>query len=244
MRFVKNCRSKRPNLNALTSDELREAETLWVRDMQSRISKEKLKDLEKHIGNLKDKKGILRCQGRLANSSLTYDTQFPILLPKEHYVSHLIIWNCHKRVLHNGTKETLQELRSRFWIVRGRQLVKRILRSCILCQKLRGLSYSTPPYSQLPAFRVQEDYAFASVGIDFAGPLYVKSSSSHTEKAYIALFTCATSRAVHVEMVPDLKTETFLLCFKRFVSRRGLPQLVVTDNAKTFKAFSNLYKQP
>ena len=92
--------------------------------------------------------------------------------------------------------------------------------------------------SQLPAFRVQEDYAFASVGIDFAGPLCVKSSSSKTEKAYIALFRCAASRAVHLEMVTDLKTETFLLCFKRFVSRRGLPVLVVTDNSKTFKAFS------
>ena len=59
-----------------------------------------------------------------------------------------------------------------------------------------------------------------------------------TEKAYIALFTCAASRAVHLEMVTDLKTETFLLCFTRFVSRRGLPVLVVTDNSKTFKAFS------
>ena len=105
MLFVKNCRSKRLNLNALTSDELREAETLWVRDMQSCISKEKLKDLEKHIRNLKDEKGIIPCQGRLANSSLSYDTQFPILLPKEHYISHLIIWNCHTRMFTIEIKE-------------------------------------------------------------------------------------------------------------------------------------------
>ena len=110
VRFVKNCRSKRPNLDELTSGEQREAETFWVRDMQSCISKEKLKDLEKHVGNFKDEEGIIRCQGRLANSSLSYDARFPILLPKEHYVTYLIIWNCHKRVLHNGTKETLQEL--------------------------------------------------------------------------------------------------------------------------------------
>ena len=173
IRFVKNCRSKRPNLDDLTNDELRETGTFWVRDMQSRISKEKLKDLEKRIGNFKDEKGIIHCQCRLANSSLSYGTRYQILLRKEHYVTHLIIWTYHKRVLHNGTKETLQELRSRFWIVQGRQLVKRILRSCILCRKLRGLSYGSPPYIQLPAFRVQEDYAFASVGIDFAGPLYV-----------------------------------------------------------------------
>ena len=105
MLFVKNCRSKRPNLNALTSDELREAETLWVRDMQSCISKEKLKDLEQHIRNLEDEKGIIPCQGRLANSSLSYDTQFPILLPKEHYISHLIIWNCHNRMFTMEIKE-------------------------------------------------------------------------------------------------------------------------------------------
>ena len=57
-------------------------------------------------------------------------------------------------------------------------------------------------------------------------------------KVYVALFTCSTSRAIHLELVPDLSTETFLLCFKRFVSRKGIPSLVVTDNAKTFKSAS------
>ena len=92
--------------------------------------------------------------------------------------------------------------------------------------------------SPLPEFRVKEEHAFSSIGIDFAGPLFVRGPSGESKKAYVALFTCGTSRAVHLELVPNLTAETFLLCFRRFVSRCGTPRLVVTDNAKTFKAFS------
>ena len=140
--------------------------------------------------------------------------------------------------MHNGVKETLAELRSRFWIVKGRQLVKKIIGQCKICTLIQGLSYGEPDMSQLPDFRVQEVHAFHAVGIDFAGPLFIKSEDNSLKKVYIALFTCATTRALHLEIVPDLDTATFLLCFKRFVSRRGLPSIIVTDNAKTFKAAS------
>ena len=55
------------------------------------------------------------------------------------------------------------------------------------------------------------------------------------QKVYIALFTCGSTRAVHLEIAPDLSSETFIRSFKRFVCRRGIPRLVVSDNAKTFK---------
>ena len=67
--------------------------------------------------------------------------------------------------------------------------------------------------------------------MDFAGPLYCKSQ----DKAYIALFTCAVTRAIHLELVTDMTTEKFLLAFRRFVSRRGLCNTIYSDNAKTFK---------
>ena len=236
-RFIENCRERVKNFNALTAQDLERAETCWIKDVQSTITEEKLGDLKKHLGNTKDKKGIIRCYGRLNNSTLPIETKNPVLLPKNHYLTQLIIWDCHCRVLHNGTKETLQELRSRFWVNQGRQLVKRILRNCKLCKRIQGLSYGSPKSGQLPEFRVREEHAFSAVGIDFAGPLYVRTLDA-TKKVYLALFTCGTTRAVHLELVPDLTAETFMLCFRRFVSRRGIPYTIATDNAKTFKTFS------
>ena len=152
----------------------------------------------------------------LLNSNLPSETIHPILLPRDHHITNLIIQDCHERVMHNGTKETLLQLRSRFWVIKGCQLVKKLIRKCVICKKIK--SYASPATGQLPEFRVREEYAFLSVGLDFAGPLYVKTSSNPLRKVYVAPFTCSSSQVIHLELVPDLSTETFLLCFKRFVS--------------------------
>ena len=98
----------------------------------------------------------------------------------------------------------------------------------------------------MPEFHVKEDLAFTSIGIDFAGPLFIKTESQALQKVYIALCTCATTKALHLKIVPNLTCEAFLLCLKRFVSRRGVPRLIVTDNTETFKAASkklaNIFK--
>ena len=237
IRFVEHCRGIK-NEEDLSLKEIQRAENYWIYDMQGTIAKKKLEELQTQIGSFPDENCIIRCKGRLQNSNLTYESKHPILLPKEHYVTKLIVRDCHKRVLHNGVRETLQELRTRFWIVKGRQLVRQLLHKCVLCKRIQGFSYGVPSQGQLPKFRVKEAHAFSSVGIDFAGPLFIREPSGAIKKVYIALFTCGTSRAVHLELVPDLTTKTFLLCFRRFVSRRGTPSIVVTDNAKTFQAFA------
>ena len=87
--------------------------------------------------------------------------------------------------------------------------------------------------------RLRDVQAFSCVGVDFASPLFVKSKvkdDPEVTKVYIALFTWATSRAVYLELVPSLDAPTFLLCLRRFIGRRGLPKLIVSDNAKTFQA--------
>ena len=93
----------------------------------------------------------------------------------------------------------------------------------------------------LPSFRVSEDPPFTHTGIDFTGPMYVQDASAHgssTSKAYVCLFTCCSTRAVHLELCNDLSVSSFLLLFRRFASRRGLPVTLIFDNAKTFKAAS------
>ena len=247
LRFIENCRNKDSRKsNELTAAEISKAERIFIVQAQSSFEGQYLGKLEKQLGVFKDKDGLLRCKGRLNNSSLDIKTRNPILIPRNHILANLIVKQSHENVLHNGVKETLMDLRSRFWIVKGRQLVKKIVHACKLCTRIQGLSYGHPEISQLPEFRVKEDLAFTSVGIDFAGPLFIKTESQALKKVYIALFTCATTRALHLEIVPNLSCEAFLLCLKRFVSRRGVPNLIVTDNAKTFKAASkrltNIFK--
>ena len=82
---------------------------------------------------------------------------------------------------------------------------------------------------------MQEAPPFASCGVDFAGPLYVKvADSSESSKVWICLYTCCITRAVHLELVPDMSAQTFLRSFKRFTARRGIPLKMISDNGKTF----------
>lgn len=96
------------------------------------------------------------------------------------------------------------------------------------------------PYSEivapLPAVRVCEtSRPFLQVGIDFAGLLYIKLGEN-TKKCYILLFTCTVTRAIHLELTMSQSLKDFMTAFKRFISRRGLCQGIISDNAKTFKA--------
>ena len=98
--------------------------------------------------------------------------------------------------------------------------------------------YSTPPTPPLPTSRVSDDLVFTKVGGDFARPLYVKNiyqSGGETYKCYIALFTCASTRVIHIELTPDLSANSFIRVLKRFIGRRGFPGLIISDNGTTFK---------
>ena len=137
--------------------------------------------------------------------------------------------------MHGGIKETLTELRARFWVVKGRSLVRKVLRQCVRCMRYNGRPYSAPNPPPLPHFRVNASPPFSSIGVDYAGPLYIKGAGN---KVWIALFTCCITRAIHLELIPDMTTETFIRCFRRFTCRRGTPTRIVSDNSKTFKAAS------
>lgn len=178
--------------------------------------------------------GRLRVSGRLQFSQEAEEVKHPILLPPLHQLTKLVIRDCHKRTLHGGLLDTLAELREKFWVPRGRQTVKKVIRGCNACIKTR-LKPSSAPVAPLPSERVRRSDPFQAVGIDFAGPLYMKDSTS---KVYIVLFTCAVTRAVHLELTTGLSAESFLLTFRRFLSRRGLPDVIYTDNAQAFKKAS------
>ena len=140
----------------------------------------------------------------------------------------------HIRLHHFGVCVVLSELRTEFWIVRGRQTIKRVLHKCIPC-KISNNPQGQQIEAPLPADRVRPSRPFTVTGVDFAGPFYIRVRRE-TQKAYIALFICATTRAVHLELCTDMTTSKFLMALKRFIGRRGLPHTVYSDNAKTFQA--------
>ena len=123
-------------------------------------------------------------------------------------------------------------------MTKGRQVVKKILKECVTCKRVQGKPFRAPPTptAALPNYRVKEARPFSKVGIDFAGPLFVKFHTVEMVKAYIALFTCCVTRAVHLDLVIDLTATSFVRCFRKFVARRGTPSMIISDNAKTFKA--------
>lgn len=224
----------------LTAQDLNSALTYWIKMSQLTMSEMKNFDQWKlQFGLYRDGSGIWRCRGRLGNSHLPEQTKHPILLHKEHHLTLLIVRECHKRVMHGGVKTTLTEIRSKYWIVQGRSFVRGVLQKCVVCRRFQGRPYASPPAPPLPAFRVNEARPFAFTGVDFAGPLFVRDTVSSTaRKVWLCLYTCCVTRAAHLDIVPDMTSETFLRCFRRFAARRGFPTRMVSDNAKTFKAAS------
>ena len=184
---------------------------------------------------------IIRCEGRINKASVPEHAKQPILLPPRHPLTELIILESHKVVHHNGIGDTLNCVRERFWILRGRKAVKRIVRKCATCRRFEGKPIPTPRDPPLPLSRISNQPLFTHTGIDFAGPLYANTTET-ARKVYICLLTCASTRAIHLELVDSLSVPSFLLAFRRLVARRGLPARILTDNAKTFKCASKEVK--
>ena len=219
--------------------EYRDAEKLIIKHEQFQIQKcNKFNLMKKSLNLFSDEDGILRVKGRLEHSGLDYGKKFPILLRDSHFL-RLQILKCHYEIWHDRVRATLSRLRDRFWVVRGRQVVKRVIGPCVTCKRHLGKGLLPPQSPPLPEFRLRTDYCFKSTGVDHAGPLLVKSiygTSTSMHEAYICLFTCATSRAVHLELVPDTGSDAFLRALRRFVNRRGKPSLLIDDNATNFKS--------
>ena len=243
LRFVRRVRATTSSSTEeeLTTEELEAALIYLLRFAQENLpSSKKFEIWSKQFELFKDQDMLWRCGGRLENSALSEDTTHPILLDKGHHLTKLIIEDCHKRVGHGWVKATLTELRTRYWVVQGRQRVRMVVHYCVVCRRFQSKSYHAPPPPPLPSFRVSEAKPFSYTGVDFAGPVYVKSSSESSQKIWICLFTCCATRAAHLELVPDMTSQAFIRCFKRFTSRRGYPVKMISDNAKTFKAAAKM----
>lgn len=174
--------------------------------------------------------------GRLCKSPVPFAVRHPILLSSYRLVA-LIIQQAHLRSLHAGTQLTLNVLRRDFWIIRGRNLVKSIIHGCVVCTRERA-AIPTQMMGNLPAMRVSStSRSFTYCGLDYAGPVLVRHSAGRdikSRKAYIVLFICLATKAIHLELVSDYSTQAFLNAYSRFCTHRGLPHAIYSDNETTF----------
>ena len=224
------------NLSYLTK-----AEGLWILDVQRElVAQGNFSVLKRQLDLFRDELGIWRCGGRLDKADLPYFTKHPIVLPWSHYYTLLVVQRAHYRVLHGGVKETLTELRSKYWVTKGRMVVRQAVHSCVVCRRFDGLSYRAPLPPPLPSFRVSEQPPFTYTGVDYAGPVFVipdhPVNAPCEQKVWICLYTCCITRAVYIDIVTKLSCHSFLRSFKRFTARRGLPHKMVSDNGSTFKS--------
>ncbi|XP_022836970.1 uncharacterized protein LOC111364355, partial [Spodoptera litura] len=138
--------------------------------------------------------------------------------------------------MHGGSLVMLNYLRSKYWILRAKDLTKKLYRECITCIRYSKKN-TTQLMGQLPDVRVKADRAFKSSGVDYAGPINIRFSpgrGAKSYKGYICLFICMVTRAIHLEAVTDLTAKAFIAAFRRFTSRRGHCQDVYSDNGTNF----------
>lgn len=250
-RFAMNARqndNKNMQANELTSDELIIAEKKIVQLLQNESFAEEIKILkaEKKLPKTNkyvslslflDDNMILRVGGRLVNADLPYDTKHQILLPDKHPITALIIEECHEKSMHGGPKLTESILRQTFWICNSQRTIKSILNKCVTCFRV-----NPKPMEQfmgdLPKSRVTVvPKPFFNTAVDYTGAVMIKMSNGRgfkTQKAYIAIFVCMSTKAIHIEAVSDMTADAFIAAFRRLVARRGAIRNFYSDNGTNF----------
>ena len=176
----------------------------------------------------------LICVGvHLHRSPISEAAKHPVILPKQHHVSDLIIRHYHLRCGHSGLEHTLSMVRERYWIVQARISLRRVLNGCFHCKRAQA-SVGQQKMANLPKDRVcPSEPPFSHVGVDPFGPLLVRRGRS-TVKRYGVLFTCLAVCVVHIEVAESLDTDSFIHALRRFISRRGQPQRIRSDNGSNF----------
>ncbi|XP_050063272.1 uncharacterized protein LOC114130946 [Aphis gossypii] len=184
-----------------------------------------------------DENDILRVGGRLANAIMLSEFQrHPIVLPRDSTYTRLLFQSEHVNLLHSGPQALVASIRQRYWPLGARSIARKIVHSCITCFKQKPIIVQ-PIMGNLPRDRITYNRPFSRCGVDFAGPIMIKSSlrrNAPCDKGYISIFVCFATKAIHIELVSDLTTKTFLQTLNRFFDRRGRSAVIYSDNATNF----------
>ncbi|KYN16906.1 hypothetical protein ALC57_10816 [Trachymyrmex cornetzi] len=157
----------------------------------------KLVDPEFHLPRPVEILGITKessetTKGRLQRSKLTFAQKHPILLPNRNHLTDVIIRETHESNHHAGIQQTLAAVRQKFWVLDGRNQVRKVVRKCI-CYFRFNSNTVEPKMGNLPIARVSEAIPFSNTGVDFCGPFYMKERKFRNRtriKIYVCIFVC------------------------------------------------------
>jgi hypothetical protein len=237
LRFKHNCLASSQKLNRkngpIQTDEIENARNHWVNKVQSNMPETLESPGWKFVRD--DEANVLKCEGRISGYRPTY-------LNGGRFVEKLI-QHSHEEAMHLGVASTMSLIRENWWIPHLRSKVKKVIGNCNVCKVFSTKPYTAPATSQLPEFRTTPGRPFETTGVDFAGPLIYKVTKKEEGKCYVIIFTCATSRAVHLELTKSQTAEEFQEKLNSFITRKTRPNRIISDNATTFVATSKWIKQ-
>ncbi|XP_055618996.1 uncharacterized protein LOC129764175 [Toxorhynchites rutilus septentrionalis] len=249
-------------IGPLSQEELQQAETLIWQQVQQEEYTDELAILRYNKDNpdmesksvdrtsalyklspMLDGDGVLRMNSRIGAAPIvTNEVRFPVLLPKSHRATELLVADYHARFLHSNHETVVNELRQRFYIPQLRVVVRKIAKQCQYCRVHKAVPHP-PIMAPLPEIRLTAFVRpFTHTGVDYFGPVFVKQGRSLV-KRWIALFTCLSIRAVHLEVVHGLSTQSCVMAIRRFVARRGSPSTFCSDNGTNFIGASNILQE-
>ena len=249
-RFIDNLKrklDKQPQIEGeLTADEIKRAERLQCRKVQSDCFAQEIHDLQQggqvsgasrlsQLAPILDEEGIIRLKGRTGNTpGIAFEAVQPMILDPKHEVVRLMIQHQHNLSGHHGQERVLNELRQRYWVLIARTAVRRAWNVCQACKNKRAAPV-LPEMAPLPTCRLTPHVRpFTNTGVDYFGPLTV-TVGRHHEKRYGVLFTCLSTRAVHLEIATSLSTDAAIMAIRRLCARRGNPAHIYSDNGTNFK---------
>ena len=237
-RFVHNTRAiNAPGIKGpLTTKEIDQQRLFWEKRVQESCKgEEKLEEDRLQLNLQENQNGVLECRGRIQGD-------YPVYLPDNHLYTEKLVTEAHLGTLHGGVGLTMAKVRERHWVPRLRRLTKKIVKTCYGCKRFQVRALASPPPGNLPKDRTERRAAFQVVGIDYAGPLKYRKTKKVEGKAYLALYACSVTRALYLELLPNMETSEFLKSLKRFIARCGRPEKIYSDNGRTFVGAANWLK--
>ncbi|KAL0810972.1 hypothetical protein ABMA28_010266 [Loxostege sticticalis] len=217
-----------------------EAEKLVIKASQQESFGEEIQNLSKGLRVRTDSKlyrlsteiedGVVVVKTRIgAARDIPQEMKRPPILDGKQHVARLYIEHIHRVGHHQGVAATINQCRQRFHILGLRTTARGIIHQCVPCRR-RRLAPPEPPTGDLPPGRLaHHQRPFTHTGVDYFGPLLTTQGRA-TKKTYVALFTCLTTRAVHLEMAATLTTDSAVMALRRFIARRGCPHTIWSDN--------------
>ena len=219
-RFLYNCKHEDKKFGPLLTEEIEEVRIWWIKRVQKRDRENECYPKVSTQLNLQpNAEGVMTCHGRIQG-------QTPVYLLNNSKFTEKLIQKVHYETLHGGVGLTTAAVCERYWVPKLRSLVKSVRSKRFGCKKYHTTPATAPVPGQLPEDRTSIGTAFKVIGTDFAGPIKYKQAKKKEGKAYLTIFTCSLSRAIHLELIPSLETNNFITCVKPFIAHRGRPQVI------------------